>query len=107
MVGVTVDNLDAALPTSAPGKATRGVPVCRVMGALVAALLLLLAGCGGDDEDSALAAGENEVTTLTVGVLPIGNAAPLYLGMEKGFFREERLELKAQVAQGGNERATT
>jgi NitT/TauT family transport system substrate-binding protein len=77
------------------------------MGALAAALLLLLAGCGGDDEGSAPAADENGVTTLTVGVLPIGNAAPLYLGMEKGFFREENLELKPQLAQSGNELATT
>jgi NitT/TauT family transport system substrate-binding protein len=76
----------------------------RVMGALVAALLLLT-GCG-DDDDSAPASGENGVTRITVGVLPIGNAAPLYLGMEKGYFREEGLELTPQVAQSGNELAT-
>jgi NitT/TauT family transport system substrate-binding protein len=77
----------------------------RVTGALVAALLLLT-GCG-DDDDSAPASGENGVTKITVGVLPIGNAAPLYLGMEKGFFREEGLELTPQVAQSGNELVTT
>jgi NitT/TauT family transport system substrate-binding protein len=78
----------------------------RVMGALVAALLLLT-GCGGDDDDSAPAGGDDGVTRITVGVLPIGNAAPLYLGMEKGFFREEGLELTPQVAQSGNELVTT
>jgi NitT/TauT family transport system substrate-binding protein len=77
----------------------------RVMGALLAALLVL-AGCG-DDDDSAPASGENGATRITVGVLPIGNAAPLYLGMEKGFFREEGLELAPQVAQSGNELVTT
>jgi NitT/TauT family transport system substrate-binding protein len=77
----------------------------RVMGALLAALLMLT-GCG-DDEDSAPASGENGTTKITVGVLPIGNAAPLYLGMEKGFFREEGLELTPQVAQSGNELVTT
>jgi NitT/TauT family transport system substrate-binding protein len=75
------------------------------MGALVAALLLLT-GCG-DDDDSAPTSGENGVTRITVGVLPIGNAAPLYLGMEKGFFEEEGLELTPQVAQSGNELVTT
>jgi NitT/TauT family transport system substrate-binding protein len=77
----------------------------RLMGALLAALLVLT-GCG-DDEDSAPTSGENGTTTITVGVLPIGNAAPLYLGMEKGFFREEGLELKPHVAQSGNELVAT
>jgi NitT/TauT family transport system substrate-binding protein len=79
--------------------------VSRVIAALLAALVVL-AGCGGDDE-SPSAGGENGVTKLNVGVLPIGNAAPLYLGMKKGFFREERLELSPQMAQSGNELVTT
>jgi NitT/TauT family transport system substrate-binding protein len=79
--------------------------VIRVIAALLAALVVL-AGCGGDDE-SPSAGGENGVTKLNVGVLPIGNAAPLYLGMKKGFFREERLELSPQMAQSGNELVTT
>lgn len=76
------------------------------VGALLAAVLLL-AGCGGDDEESNPPAAENGVTTITVGVLPIGNAAPLYLGMEKGFFEEEGLELEPLVAQSGNELVTS
>jgi NitT/TauT family transport system substrate-binding protein len=79
--------------------------VYRGMGTLVAVVLLLLAGCG--DDDSEPAAGENGVTRLTIGVLPIGNAAPLFLGMEKGFFREEGLALTPHMAQSGNELVTT
>jgi NitT/TauT family transport system substrate-binding protein len=78
----------------------------RVMAALLAALVLFTGGCGGDDEASAPGTGENGVTRLTVGVLPIANAAPLYLGMKKGFFREEGLELEPQMAQSGNELVT-
>ena len=47
-----------------------------------------------------------EVTKVTVGTLPISNAAPLYLGAKKGFFREEGIEVKPEVAQSGNELIT-
>ena len=77
-----------------------------VRAALVAAALGLVA-CGGDDEESAQPAGENGVTKVTIGTLPIANAAPMYLGMEKGFFREEGLELAPQMAQSGNELITS
>ena len=34
------------------------------------------------------------MTKVKVGVLPISNVAPLYLGMKKGFFKEEGLEVE-------------
>jgi NitT/TauT family transport system substrate-binding protein len=70
----------------------------------VAALLLALAcaagaaGCGDDDDDGG---GEGEPTTLNVGVIPIADVAPLYLGMKKGFFEDEQLTIKPQLAEGG------
>jgi NitT/TauT family transport system substrate-binding protein len=76
--------------------------------ALVAAMLAL-AACGGDDEESGGSASSGEgggVTKVTVGTLPIANAAPMYLGMKQGFFKEEGLELTPQVAQSGNELIT-
>lgn len=77
-----------------------------IIPALVAALLAV-AGCGGDDEPSGSGSGSgNEVAKITVGTLPIANAAPMYLGMKKGFFREERLEIKPAVAESGNELVT-
>jgi NitT/TauT family transport system substrate-binding protein len=69
----------------------------------LAALLLALAcavgapGCGDDDGGG----GEGEPATLNVGVIPIADVAPLYLGMEKGFFEEEQLTIKPQLAEGG------
>jgi NitT/TauT family transport system substrate-binding protein len=39
--------------------------------------------------------------TVTVGLIPIADTAPLFLGKEKGFFRDERIELKTQFAAGG------
>jgi NitT/TauT family transport system substrate-binding protein len=68
---------------------------------LAAALAIAVAGCG-DDDDSASGGGDSsEVTTITVGTLPIANAAPMYLGMEKGFFEEEGLRIKPQIGEGG------
>jgi NitT/TauT family transport system substrate-binding protein len=43
-----------------------------------------------------------EMTTLRVGVIPISAVAPLYLGVKKGFFRDERLDLEPNFAQGGS-----
>jgi NitT/TauT family transport system substrate-binding protein len=68
------------------------------MGVLTVALAL--AGCGGDD-DSSGGDGDEGPTRITVGTLPIANAAPMYLGMEKGFFEAENLEVKPQVGEGG------
>lgn len=71
---------------------------------LAMALALTSAGCG-DDEEAAPAGAQDgaveEMTTITVGVLPIADVAPIFLGVEKGFFREENLDVKTQFASGG------
>jgi NitT/TauT family transport system substrate-binding protein len=78
--------------------------------ALTAAIVLGLAACGDDDEETGGGAGgggaTQETTTVKVGVLPISNVAPLYLGMQKGFFEEEGLEIEPAPAQSGNEIVT-
>jgi NitT/TauT family transport system substrate-binding protein len=78
------------------------------LAALLAALVMLVAACGGDDDDNAAQApsGGGGVTKVKVGTLPIANAAPMYLGMKKGFFKEEGIELEPQMAQSGNELIT-
>jgi len=71
--------------------------------------LLALAGCGGDDEASGGGSGsgsEGKTTKVKVGVLPISNVAPLYLGVQKGYFKEEGLEIEPAPAQSGNEIVT-
>jgi NitT/TauT family transport system substrate-binding protein len=81
------------------------------MRALAGSLLLaglLFAGCGGDDGSSGSSAssGEDGTKKVRVGMLPISNAAPFYLGIEQGFFEEEGLEVEPVVAQSGNEITT-
>jgi NitT/TauT family transport system substrate-binding protein len=77
----------------------RVVSVARI--AVIAAVLALAAAGCGDDDDSGDGGGGSGPTTITVGTLPIANAAPMYLGMEKGFFEEENLTIEPQIGEGG------
>lgn len=75
--------------------------------ALAGAMALLVAACGDDDGGDAEAGagddagGGEELTTIEVGVVPVVDVAPLYLGIEKGFFEEEGLDVQPAIAQGG------
>jgi NitT/TauT family transport system substrate-binding protein len=70
-----------------------------------AAILTVLAGCGNDDDagDTASdsATGSTETQAITVGVIPIVDVAPIYLGVEQGFFEDRGLEVELVTAQGG------
>jgi NitT/TauT family transport system substrate-binding protein len=63
---------------------------------------LALPACG-DDDDGASASSKSggELVKVNVGVLPLAAVTPVYLGQEKGFFREEGLDVTPQQTQGG------
>ena len=65
----------------------------------------LVAGGCGDDEEEGGGGGSGEAaaeqTTLRVGVIPIADVAPLYLGIKQGFFEEQNLKIEPQLAEGG------
>ena len=70
----------------------------RTAPALLAALVLAAgAAACGDDGSGSGGGGNGKRETVEVGTLPIASAAPLYLGRQKGFFREEGLEVKPQL----------
>ena len=71
--------------------------------ALGIAAALVAGGCGDDEEESGGGGGgdQAEQTTLKVGVIPIADVAPLYLGIKQGFFEEENLKVEPQLAEGG------
>jgi NitT/TauT family transport system substrate-binding protein len=82
----------------------------RRITALGAALLAgaLLAGCGGGgaaEAEPTGAGGETSVagqtTKVTVGVIPILDVAPIYLGVDKGIFEQHGLDVTLETAQGG------
>jgi NitT/TauT family transport system substrate-binding protein len=64
----------------------------------IAAAALALSACGGSDSGGESGSGPTDVT---VGVIPIVDVAPLYLGIEKGFFSSRGLNVKPTPAQGG------
>jgi NitT/TauT family transport system substrate-binding protein len=74
-------------------------PLKRLFAGVLAALCAAaLAGCGDDDSPDAAT---GRATTVKVGVVPIVDVAPLFLGVEQGFFRDEDLTIQTQFAEGG------
>jgi NitT/TauT family transport system substrate-binding protein len=72
----------------------------RHLRVVLALLVLVVAGCG-DDGGGGGGGGESEAQTLKVGVIPIADVAPLYVGMDQGFFDDEGLKIEPQLAEGG------
>jgi NitT/TauT family transport system substrate-binding protein len=70
---------------------------------------MIAAGCGDDDDgsgdatagDAETEGGAEELTPITVGILPIADLAPLYHGIEAGYFEEEGLDVTTEIGQGG------
>jgi len=71
------------------------------LGSLLAAATAaaVLAACGGGaGEDTTGGSGPDKVD---VGVIPIVDVAPIYLGKDKGFFEDEGIDLSMETGQGG------
>ncbi|MGY1823026.1 ABC transporter substrate-binding protein [Geodermatophilus sp. SYSU D00079] len=63
---------------------------------------VLLAACGGGEDGAAAGAGSSDAPRqVTVGVVPIADVAPLYLGVAEGFFSERGLDVEVVTGQGG------
>ncbi len=73
-----------------------------VVAALAVACALFVVACGGDDSGGGGGGGSSDQPTkLTVGVIPIADVAPLYVGIDQGFFKDENLEIEPKLAEGG------
>uniref|UniRef100_UPI003AF6AB55 ABC transporter substrate-binding protein n=4 Tax=Phascolarctobacterium succinatutens TaxID=626940 RepID=UPI003AF6AB55 len=56
-------------------------------------LLVLAAGCGGNDSKKDT---HKEKTKVSLGMLRLTSSAPLFIAMDKGFFAEEGIEIEPQ-----------
>ncbi|MEV6812667.1 ABC transporter substrate-binding protein [Micromonospora sp. NPDC051296] len=63
-----------------------------------AALLASVAACGSDADE---AGGAEGTTKVKVGAIPIVDVAPLHLGISKGFFAEQNIEVEVVNTTGG------
>src|SRR4051812_46988401 len=62
----------------------------------------VLGACGSDDSGGGGGGGNSgQPATLKVGVIPIADVAPLYVGIKQGFFKQEKLTIQPQLAEGG------
>lgn len=80
----------------------------RFVTLLAAVSVMSLSACGsgspsssGNSGPASESAEGGALTPISVGVIPIVDTAPIYLGEEKGFFAEEGLDLDIQGTTGG------
>src|SRR4051794_35874111 len=85
---------------SRPQRSAGAVRPRHLPALLLAVSAALLAGACSDGSGggSTSASGTTEVK---VGVIPIVDVAPIYLGLKQGFFAAEGLEVTLETAQGG------
>ncbi len=66
---------------------------------LMATTLLATTACGSDDGGQA--SNSDQPDKVTVGVIPILDVAPIYLGVDKGFFEKRNIDVTLEQAEGG------
>jgi NitT/TauT family transport system substrate-binding protein len=70
--------------------------------AVAVVLATSLAACGGDDSGgSSGGGGSDEVRSIRVGVIPIVDVAPIYLGVDQGFFEDRDIDVELVPGSGG------
>lgn len=84
-----------------PRVVRQGASVAALLGAAVA-----LAACGsggGASGGSGSGGGGGGGETMSIGLLPITGDAPAFMGINRGFFSRQGLQMKKQVMEGGSD----
>jgi NitT/TauT family transport system substrate-binding protein len=74
----------------------------RFLAPIAALVVVTTAACGSDSDGGSSSGSEDGGTTqLAVGIIPITDVAPIYLGQEQGIFADHGLELELTQLTGG------
>ncbi|MGW2046088.1 ABC transporter substrate-binding protein [Streptomyces sp. NPDC001858] len=76
----------------------------RLLAGLATGTILLATAACGSSDDSGTSTGSSSsggVTTVKLGLIPIVDVAPVYLGVKQGFYEKHGLKLSITTAQGG------
>jgi NitT/TauT family transport system substrate-binding protein len=84
----------------------------RVVACILGLALVGAVGCGDDESsdtgaasdaaaETTSAAPDGELTKINVGAIPVANLAPFNLGIQKGFFKEQGLDLNVSSSLSG------
>lgn len=74
----------------------------KLLAPIAALTLLAVAACGsGNGGSSSSGTGSGATTHVKVGVIPIVDVAPIYLGKEQGFFSKHHIDLELVQESGG------
>jgi NitT/TauT family transport system substrate-binding protein len=75
----------------------------RLLGVSVVVALTVLVGSGSTAAPSPTRGHRQAADAIRLGTLPIANALPLDLGIQKGFFSAQNIEIKKTILQSGND----
>ena len=79
-------------------RTNRAVAGMFTVQALAACLILSACGGGSSSSDDSSDGGLRKVT---VGLIPIVDVAPVYLGIQQGFFKKHDIDVKVEFGDGG------
>jgi NitT/TauT family transport system substrate-binding protein len=79
------------------------VPRLFPLTAATMAAAMVLAACGTPSSAApeGTASADGPLTAVTVGVIPIVDVAPIYLGVQAGIFKDHGLDVTLELAEGG------
>src|SRR5215217_7375558 len=69
--------------------------------AMLAATVLVATGCGDDGGSGGGGGTPEQPEKVKIGLIPIADVAPVFVGVKQGFFKEQGIELEPQFAAGG------
>ncbi|MFE6520463.1 ABC transporter substrate-binding protein [Streptomyces sp. NPDC057794] len=72
-----------------------------LVGLTALSALAAVTACGSSGSGGQDGAGPSGTTTVKVGIVPVLDVAPIYLGEKKGFYADRGIELELSPAQGG------